>query len=87
MRCPFCRQDHDKPQLLFSIFVVCCCLAESVSASMPEPGIKSVRVGIENTYKNGLWTPITVEFTVPFWTDTTGRLAIRCSDSDGTPIT
>jgi hypothetical protein len=47
--------------------------------------IKSIRVGIEGFYKNGLWTPITVE-----WEETKHqpvRISLACLDSDGTPIT
>jgi len=57
-----------------------CCFTNTVYAVAPMP--MSVRIGIENTYKNGLWTPITIESASPIET-----LAIRCSDSDGTPIT
>jgi len=75
-------------RLLLPILIVCGCLAESVNATLL-PEVKSVRIGFDNHYKNGLWTPITVEFhefskagdivNVP--------LKIQCSDSDGTPIT
>jgi len=73
-------------RLFFSLFIfcgiVCCFLAESAFAGAVD--VKSVRIGIENTYKNGLWTPITVEF---YWHAENVPLTIQCSDSDGTPIT
>ncbi|MCL2005013.1 MAG: hypothetical protein FWG73_02505 [Planctomycetaceae bacterium] len=56
---------------------VVCCLAEPLQAN-----ILSVRVGIEERYKNGLWTTITVNSSEQIQT-----LAVRSSDSDGTPIT
>ncbi|MDR0610022.1 MAG: hypothetical protein LBG58_07930 [Planctomycetaceae bacterium] len=46
--------------------------------------IRAVQVGIEGFYKNGLWTPITVE-----WSGVGNQpvsISISCSDSDGTPI-
>ncbi|MDR2440091.1 MAG: hypothetical protein LBE12_12085 [Planctomycetaceae bacterium] len=52
-------------------------------AELP-PEITSIRVGIEGFYKNGLWTPVTVE-----WTGLENQpvsISISCSDSDGTPI-
>ena len=67
-------------RFLVPLAVLCCCLADKgYGTDLP---ITIVRVGIENTYKNGLWTPITVEYPQPIET-----LAIRSSDSDGTPIT
>ena len=74
-------------RFLFSLAVLCCCLtgvafAKGRLVPPPDLSIQSAHIGIENTYKNGLWTPITLESPVPIET-----LAIRCSDSDGTPIT
>jgi len=74
-------------RFVLPLAVFCCCLAESAFATLPFPGIKSVNVGIENCYKNGLWTPIAVELLLPIYDGATAKLAIRCSDSDGTPIT
>ncbi|MDR0327652.1 MAG: hypothetical protein LBI05_05075 [Planctomycetaceae bacterium] len=65
---------------LLLLAVVCCLLANSVSAQAKK--VSFVSVGIENCYKNGLWTPITVKYTLPI-----KQLAIRSCDSDGTPIT
>lgn len=66
----------------FLLFLCCGVVAESVCAVEPQ-GV-TVQVGIENAYKNGLWTPITVEVFPPLKIET---LALRCSDADGTPIT
>ena len=49
------------------------------------PVLTDVRIGIANHYKNGLWTPIAVELSAP--SQEIHKLAIRSSDSDGTPIT
>jgi hypothetical protein len=64
--------------------IFCCVFIFPLFAESPFE-IRSVQVGIEGFYKNGLWTPVTVE-----WTGTENqpvRLSISCSDSDGTPIT
>ncbi|MDR0520352.1 MAG: hypothetical protein LBH00_00710 [Planctomycetaceae bacterium] len=52
----------------------------------PRPALE-VRVGFDNAsrigcYKNGLWTPVTLESSEPL-----GQFTIRCSDGDGVPIT
>jgi len=70
---------------LFCFALLCCCDKAAYGLILPE--IKSVRIGIENTYKNGLWTPITVELDDRMPSGFGGQLLIRCSDSDGTPIT
>ena len=69
------------------VLTVCCFLADSVSALENPYAVKSIRIGIENTYKNGLWTPITLEWEPPIPDGYYRPFAIRCSDSDGTPIT
>ena len=75
-------------RLLLPLCIVCCCFAESVSADAERPfDIKSVSVGFENYYKNGLWTPITLEWDSSIPDDYDTHFAIRSSDSDGTPIT
>ncbi|GHT41406.1 hypothetical protein FACS189443_3130 [Planctomycetales bacterium] len=48
------------------------------------PNIKvDVQVGINNCYKNGLWTPVRLNWT-EFPPET--KLSIQCSDADGAPI-
>lgn len=48
--------------------------------------IESVQVGIEGFYKNGLWTPITVEWSISPRSNTAMNLTVSSVDSDGTPI-
>lgn len=65
--------------------------ADTESASSVAPAgspleIRSVRVGIEGFYKNGLWTPIIVEWSGPTPSHTACRFAVHGVDSDGTPI-
>ena len=74
-------------RLLLPIFIVCGFLAEAVVAAEYPYTPTSVRIGIENTYKNGLWTPITLEWESPVLEHGYyARLVIQCSDSDGTPV-
>ena len=75
------------PRPLVSLAVLCCLLIAPVSVAEHPFTVQSVRVGIENTYKNGLWTPITLEWKSPIPVGKYQPFAIRCSDSDGTPIT
>jgi len=68
------------------------CLAESMSVATERPldttyDITSIRVGFEGYYKNGLWTPITLEWKEPIPEGYYRPMTIRSSDSDGTPIT
>ena len=70
--------------LLIPLFVCILCVLFELPV---RAGITDVRVGFEGPahngiYKNGLWTPITVESAQPVET-----LIIQSSDSDGTPIT
>ena len=74
-------------RLLLPIFIVCGLLTESVSATHRVHAftVMAVNIGFEERYKNGLWTPITLEFQPAL--PEGSKLAIRSSDSDGTPIT
>jgi len=75
-------------RLVVPLFVFCGFLAESVSVATENSyALTSVRIGIENCYKNGLWTPITLEWKSPIPDGSYRPFAIRSSDSDGTPIT
>ncbi|MDR0704671.1 MAG: hypothetical protein LBF88_06735 [Planctomycetaceae bacterium] len=68
----------------FIITIFCCVFVLPLFAESALE-IQSVRVGIEGFYKNGLWTPIIVE-----WSGTEDQpvsISISSSDSDGTPIT
>ncbi|MDR1924234.1 MAG: hypothetical protein LBQ66_07665 [Planctomycetaceae bacterium] len=52
--------------------------------------IRSVQVGIEGCYKNGLWTPVVVIWSIPQSSELDQSdfiLSIKTIDSDGTPIT
>jgi len=75
-------------RILLPLFALCCFLAESVAVAAEHPyTVKSVRIGFEGNYKNGLWTPITLEWEPSVPDKGYVHFAIRCSDSDGTPIT
>ncbi|MCL2710626.1 MAG: hypothetical protein FWE95_07080 [Planctomycetaceae bacterium] len=74
------------PIFLFFYCIVYSCLAETVAVATERAySITSVNIGFEGNYKNGLWTPIAVEFDAPTIEGT--KLIVQCSDSDGTPIT
>jgi hypothetical protein len=69
----------------FFIITIFCCVFVFPLFAESAIEIQSVRVGIEGFYKNGLWTPIIVE-----WSGTEKQpvsISISSSDSDGTPIT
>ncbi|MDR3197266.1 MAG: hypothetical protein LBU34_05295 [Planctomycetaceae bacterium] len=68
----------------FFVTAIFCCIFVLPLFAEQNPEIDSVRVGIEGFYKNGLWTPITVE-----WAGIENQpitISISCLDSDGTPI-
>ncbi|GHT22229.1 hypothetical protein FACS189419_04470 [Planctomycetales bacterium] len=67
------------PRLYFSFFLFVFPLVFIHAAEIVE-----VRTGIENTYKNGLWTPIHI--TLSGNEDRSAEIKIQCSDGDGTPI-
>lgn len=53
--------------------------------------IQSVQVGVEGFYKNGLWTPILVQWSCrgaghETWTESSVRFSVSSVDSDGMPI-
>ena len=73
-------------RLFVLLCLFCGLFAESVAGVAEHPSaLTSVRIGFENHYKNGLWTPIVIEFQDAVSDEQ--KLAIRSTDSDGTPIT
>ncbi|MDR3233752.1 MAG: hypothetical protein LBT46_08850 [Planctomycetaceae bacterium] len=65
--------------IIAALFAVCCPFS---IAECQE--ISTWKAGIENCYKNGLWTPLHLELTDNAADKT--EITVRCSDADGAPI-